>query len=515
MKTKKRIEPGYSRPALASYDAIARYLSTHSRQTRWTSMPVITDNNTLKTWLTDSPPEFACVLASRAALRVAPLLVEALHDDITTRRATVLLPCFRTLSTAHFASAFPMRVSEIRDDASAVAKVAGNAISEVADSAQISVIETTEAVPEDHFLIHKIELDARALRVAEYAVHAAVHAVQAAIDTVDATNGIASPQAAFESATETIGTALNAVDGAHGYPQLLGNLEADSDTEIESTNHITKFWKAVELDAELLEAGEGAIGNIVESVADISSRALWLDDLPVWAGRKWTGFRDELPENEGWNVWMDWYEARLTGESSDGRMEFALVTIPKEDWAQGPTHANDIIAKLVETKPDPLVTAFAFGSEDQNAVNDVIDLEMYSTRIRDALPDDPMLAIGTAKEMLEATMRTILQRRGMDKKKVDDFNFPDLTDRCFSELGLAIKSLPATESDSENYLRTIASSAKEMVIASNRLRNRVGTGHGRVVGAEPMITEAEARLVASIGFILTAWLARHHSKIKD
>ena len=505
MKTKKRIEPGYSRPALASYH------STHSRQTRWTSMPVITDNNTLKTWLTDRPPEFACVLASRTALRVAPLMVEALHDDATTRRATVLLPCFRTLSTAHFASAFPERVSDIRDDARAVAKEAGNAVSEVADSAQISVIETTEAVPENHFLIHKIELDARALRVAEYAVHAAVHAVQAAIDTVDATNGIASPQAAFEAATETIGTALDAVDGAHGYPQLLGNLEADSDTEIESTNHITKFWKAVELDAELLEAGEGAIGNIVESVADISSRALWLDDLPVWLGRKWTGFKDELPENEGWNVWMDWYEARLTGESSDGRMEFASVTIPQEDWAQGPTHANEIIAELIKTQPDPLVTAFAFGSEDQNAVNDVIDLGQYSTRIKNALPDDPKSAIGTAKEMLEATMKTILSQKG--KKTKCNISFQDLTNQCFNELGLIGISEPT--SVSERYLGTIASSAKRMINAGNDLRNLAGTGHGRDVGTEPKVTEADARLVASIGFILTAWLARHHSKIKD
>ena len=209
-------------------------------------------------------------------------------------------------------------------------------------------------------------------------------------------------------------------------------------------------------------------------------------------------------------MWMDWYEARLTGESSDGRIEFDLVMIPKEDWAQGPSHANGIIATLVETKPDPLVAAIAHSVEDFDVVKEVIDLEEYSTRIKNALPGDPKLAIGTAKEMLEATMKTILESRGMEKKMLDNFNFPDLADRCFSELGLTSKSPQATES--EKYLRIMSSSAKEMIIAGNKLRNRAGTGHGRVVGGEPIVTEADASLVASIGFILTAWLARHHSE---
>lgn len=471
-------------------------------------MPVIADNNSLRAWLTDSPPEFACVLASRAALRVAPLMVEALHDDATTRRATVLLPCFRTLSTAHFASAFPERVPEIHNDARAVARKTSNAVSEVADSAQISVIETKEAVPEEHFLIHDIELDARALRIAEYAVHSAVHAVQVAVDTVDATNGIASPQAAFEAASETIETALNAVDGAHGYTQLFGNLETNTNNEIESATHITEFWKAVELDAELLDTGRGARGNSAELVTDLSSRALWLDGIPFWVSRKWTELRDELPESERWQVWMDWYEARLTGESSDERIEFALMMIPKEDWSQGPAHTNEVIAELIKTQPDPLVTANELGLEDLKEVKEIVDLEQYSTRIKDALPDDPMLVIGTAKEMLEAMMKTILHRRG--KKTKRNISFQSLTNQCFNELSVTGKSAPTGES--ERYLGTIASSAKNMINAGNDLRNLAGTGHGRVVGSEPKVTEAEARLVASIGFTLAAWLARHHKR---
>ena len=48
-----------------------------------------------------------------------------------------------------------------------------------------------------------------------------------------------------------------------------------------------------------------------------------------------------------------------------------------------------------------------------------------------------------------------------------------------------------------------------MIETANELRNRAGTGHGRVVGKEPIITAADAGLVASAGLILAAWLLHH------
>ena len=137
-----------------------------------------------------------------------------------------------------------------------------------------------------------------------------------------------------------------------------------------------------------------------------------------------------------------------------------------------------------------------------------IDLTRYTGRIKDALPDDPYQAIGATKEMLEATMKTILNRRG--QKNFDHIGFPDLTTRCLSELGLRRTSAPATEG--ERHLRKIASSAQRMIETANELRNRAGTGHGRVVGEEPVVTAADASLVASAGLILAAWLLRHDTE---
>jgi hypothetical protein len=57
-------------------------------------------------------------------------------------------------------------------------------------------------------------------------------------------------------------------------------------------------------------------------------------------------------------------------------------------------------------------------------------------------------------------------------------------------------------------LRKIASSAKTMIETANELRNLAGTGHGRVVGEVEDITADDASMVASSGYVLTAWLLR-------
>ena len=181
------------------------------------------------------------------------------------------------------------------------------------------------------------------------------------------------------------------------------------------------------------------------------------------------------------------------------------MKIPKDDWERGPAHVNAIIARMIEARTDPLLAAVSRGFEEVDAVRQVtsIDLTRHKDRIKDALPKDPYQAIGATKDMLEATMKTILRRRG--DEETDNIGFSKLTSRCLSELGLT--SPPATEG--ERHLRKIASSALRMIETANELRNHAGTGHGRVVGEEPMIAEADASLVASTGLILAAWLLRH------
>ena len=159
------------------------------------------------------------------------------------------------------------------------------------------------------------------------------------------------------------------------------------------------------------------------------------------------------------------------------------------------------------SKSDPLVTAIAKGLEEVEAVSNVIDLRQYSTRVQDALPHDPHQAIGATKDMVEAAMKTILDNRGVTG--VDQLDFPALTTRCFSELGLTSNSQPTN--DGERLVRKIASNAKKMLEAANELRNRAGSGHGRIIGKQADIETADASLVASVGLVLAAWLLHHES----
>lgn len=155
---------------------------------------------------------------------------------------------------------------------------------------------------------------------------------------------------------------------------------------------------------------------------------------------------------------------------------------------------------------DPLVEALAVTVSEMTEAAGAVPLEPYRQRIQAALPNDPALAIGATKEMIETVMKTILAQRGMNG--LDALNFPDLMNRSLSELGL--KSVQPPTSDIEKNLRQIASGAQKILDAANSLRNVAGTGHGRVAGSEHEIPLSDAQFVSALGFVVAAWLLRHH-----
>jgi hypothetical protein len=155
---------------------------------------------------------------------------------------------------------------------------------------------------------------------------------------------------------------------------------------------------------------------------------------------------------------------------------------------------------------DPIVHALGHALSEVEAVSGIIDLKAYVVRIEGALPHDPHLAIGTTKDMLEATMRTILRNR--EGGDVDKLDFPALATKCFSALGLNPTDPPA--GSEERHYRKMIKSARSMIEAANELRNDAGTGHGRVVGEEVHVAPEDVSLVASSGLVLAAWLLRRH-----
>jgi hypothetical protein len=58
-----------------------------------------------------------------------------------------------------------------------------------------------------------------------------------------------------------------------------------------------------------------------------------------------------LAANQSWEVWTDWYEARLAGDAADPpneALEVARATIPDEIWKQGPAVVNAEIKRLID-----------------------------------------------------------------------------------------------------------------------------------------------------------------------
>ncbi len=309
-------------------------------------MTEISGANCLAEWLKGKPAEFACALAARIALRIAPILRDALCADEALRRARIILPSFRALAALNFAGAMPDRFGDMRQAAQAATRLAGDAIAEIFNEGQVNMIGSIEAAPEESLYIHEMESDRNAVGVASHAVDAIVRAVRAATEMIDAHSGLASIGAIVESVFEAANAAHWAVDGATGYQEFRSVADSIGEEEIQAPPHITEFWKAVEWDIVRLETSMEEGDRWTTSVESLSELQLWADGIPTWVSRCWSAFKGDLPLGEGWGVWTDWYEARLVGQRINPAVEMARVTIADNVWKRGPKEVNAAIANL-------------------------------------------------------------------------------------------------------------------------------------------------------------------------
>jgi hypothetical protein len=102
-------------------------------------------------------------------------------------------------------------------------------------------------------------------------------------------------------------------------------------------------------------------------------------------------------------------------------------------------------------------------------------IEAAIERIRRA-PDDAALLIGTAKELLEATSRYVLEEIGQPARRNADF--PELLHMARDRLDLLPQSVSQT-SPAARTVREVYDGLWKVAKAVNELRNAEGTGHGR------------------------------------
>lgn len=130
------------------------------------------------------------------------------------------------------------------------------------------------------------------------------------------------------------------------------------------------------------------------------------------------------------------------------------------------------------------------------------------TRIEAAVVNDPSLAIGTAKELVETCCKTILTDRGIQFTKNADL--PELVKLTAKELELTPADIP-DQAKAADTIKRLLSNLATITQGVAELRNHYGTGHGKVAGARGL-QPRHAKLAAGAASTLAVFLAETHNE---
>jgi hypothetical protein len=111
--------------------------------------------------------------------------------------------------------------------------------------------------------------------------------------------------------------------------------------------------------ADVMDIDKGlTFGDRASRAIRMAGKALWPAEPSDWVRNDWATVKAvRLSEDQGWEVWTDWYEGRLLGRPPLGReFDSAVATLPDQLWKQGPKAVNAAIRRLIEahTPPEPI-----------------------------------------------------------------------------------------------------------------------------------------------------------------
>jgi hypothetical protein len=131
-------------------------------------------------------------------------------------------------------------------------------------------------------------------------------------------------------------------------------------------------------------------------------------------------------------------------------------------------------------------------------------------RIEQSVESDPALAIGTAKELIETTCKTILAERGKPVSGTPDI--PTLTKETLKELKLVPDGVPDSARGSD-VIKRLLSNLGTIGNGLAELRGLYGTGHGKH-GQTSGLTARHAKLAVGAAATLTTFLFETHKATK-
>jgi hypothetical protein len=130
---------------------------------------------------------------------------------------------------------------------------------------------------------------------------------------------------------------------------------------------------------------------------------------------------------------------------------------------------------------------------------DIVEFNKHAARIRRGIRDDPEQAIGSAKELLETTLKSVLGIEG--EHATDDIS--TLLKRAQKVLELDPKAI-ADEAPGKETIKRVLSSLGQIVAGVAEVRNLYGTGHGR--HRSRALDVAHARLVVNAAITIATFL---------
>ena len=138
-------------------------------------------------------------------------------------------------------------------------------------------------------------------------------------------------------------------------------------------------------------------------------------------------------------------------------------------------------------------------------------LQSQIKRIEQSINDDPELAIGTAKELIETTCKTILRERGKPVSGTPDM--PKLTKITLKELNLIPEGVPS-EARGKDVITRLLQNLGAIGNGLAELRGMYGTGHGKD-GNSAGLKPRHARLAVGSATTLATFMFDTHQETKE
>jgi len=239
------------------------------------------------------------------------------------------------------------------------------------------------------------------------------------------------------SAAATFAIALAASTAAYVDADVAATAAADTAS---AASNAAVFGAVLDTEAALHAAtAADSVIYLEKGLEGLAASPLWLSPQPQRISELWLDLRkDLLAAGDGWEVWADWYDARLRGGPIDWSLERAIVLIPNSVWTGDPKELNARVAELIAARTAALpqgevldvasdsaqIASFPLPEDDPNVVADAV------ARVEDALEDFREDGLDNRVPELKATVRrldrALRQYRGNPRRLHDDFNLAAL-----------------------------------------------------------------------------------------